>query len=101
MFFVSAQSFPGPPYYQGAVFSDGPVWVTVASELLGIDLDDWAVAGATSGAVPREPTVLTPPFANLTQNVSYTVPSSLEQARVHRHWLGAGPSVVSGAPGLV
>ncbi|KAK9789957.1 hypothetical protein WJX73_004052 [Symbiochloris irregularis] len=73
-------SYPGPPYYQGAVYSNGPVWLTVASDLLDVPLDDWAVAGATSGAFPAPPLPFQPPRFGLKQPVNATLPSSLEQA---------------------
>lgn len=77
---ASNVEFPGAPYYQGSVFSNGPVYISTVAELLSLPFDDWAVAGATSGALPLTGT-LRPPFAGLTQNVTLAIPSALEQAK--------------------
>ena len=77
------QEYPGPPYYLGAVYSDGPVWVTVASTILGVPLDNWAVSSASSGAYPSNPTSLDPPFGGLTEAVDVPAPSAIEQVAFH------------------
>ena len=72
------QLYPGPPYYKGCVFSNGPVYLDIAAGLLNITAQNYAVGGATSGAVTG---VLGIPagFANRTAATSVEVPSTLEQ----------------------
>lgn len=44
------QTYPQPPYYEGR-FSNGPVWIEIAARQLGVSLANYAVGGATTGAV--------------------------------------------------
>ena len=44
------QVYPQPPYFNGK-YSNGPVWVDYAAQLLGnISYVNWAAGGSTSGA---------------------------------------------------
>lgn len=72
------QLYPGPPYYKGCVFSNGPVYLDIAAGLLNITSQDYAVGGATSGAVTGR-LGIPAGFASRTSATSVEVPSTLEQ----------------------
>ena len=74
------QVYPGPPYYKGCVFSNGPTYIDIAAGLLNITVQNFAVGGATSGAVIGSLGIPTG-FANRTSPTSVDVPSSLEQVK--------------------
>lgn len=74
------QLYPGPPYYRGCVFSNGPVYMDIAAGLLNVTAQNYAVGGATSGAVTGV-LGIPPGFANRTAATSINVPSTLEQVR--------------------
>ena len=72
------QLYPGPPYYKGCVFSNGPVYIDIAAGLLNVTVQNYAVGGATSGAVTGR-LGIPASFANRTSATSVDVPSTLEQ----------------------
>lgn len=62
------QTYPQAPYYNGR-WSNGPTWIEVAAMELGVNLNDYAVGGATSGSGgSREP--LNEAFYQLLENKS-------------------------------
>jgi len=72
------QPYPGAPYYNGCVFSSGPPYSQVAAGLLNATLTDYAIGGATSGAVPGY-LEIPASYANRSSPAVVEVPSSLEQ----------------------
>lgn len=45
------QTYPQDPYYMGR-WSNGPVWIEIVANQMGVVLRDYAAAGATSGTAP-------------------------------------------------
>ena len=72
------QLYPGEPYYKGCVFSNGPVYIDVAADILNVPLKNYAVGGATSGATQGELGVPAG-FANQTVATTIKVPSTIQQ----------------------
>lgn len=72
------QPYPGVPYYNGCIFSNGPPYPVVAADILNMSLTDYAKGGATSGAVPAV-AVVPAGFANNSMPVSVEIPSTMEQ----------------------
>ena len=72
------QPYPGAPYYNGCIFSSGPPYSQVAAGLLNAPLTDYAIGGATSGAVPGY-LEIPASYANMSSPAVVEVPSSLEQ----------------------
>ena len=81
---LQLQPYPGVPYYNGCVLSNGPPYPVVAAEILNMSLTNYAKAGATSGAVPAA-TIVPIGFANNSIPVSVEIPSTIEQ--VSRNFL--------------
>ncbi|DBA82794.1 TPA: hypothetical protein ACH3X1_007020 [Trebouxia sp. C0004] len=78
----STANYPGEPYYQGCFFSSGPTYAVVAAGLLNVSLTDYAVGGATSGAVIGSLHVAAG-FGNNTAATVVEVPSAIEQAEAY------------------
>ena len=77
------QRYPGVPYYQGCIFSNGPPYPVVAAGILNMSLTDYAKGGATSGAVPAV-VVVPAGAANNTRPITVDIPSTVEQvSRAH------------------
>ena len=76
------QPYPGAPYYEGRIFSSGVPYSVVTANTLGVNLTDYAIGGATSGAVPG---TLTVPgsYTNSSLPTVVEVPSVLEQVLPH------------------
>ena len=72
------QLYPGAPYYEGCIFSSGPPYSMVAAGLLNATLTDYAIGGATSGAVPGYLEVPAS-YTNGSSPAVVEVPSSIEQ----------------------
>ena len=68
------QTYPQAPYYEGR-WSNGPVWIEVAAQQLGVRLTDFAAAGATSGVVPAR--AFLPPYTQLAPTFSRPMDSAL------------------------
>ena len=75
------QPYPGAPYFQGRVFSSGNPYSVVASNALGVNLTDYAIGGATSGAVPGALTIPAS-YTNTSRPTVVEVPSTLDQVKV-------------------
>ena len=77
------QPYPGAPYYEGRVFSSGIPYSVVAADILGVNLTDYAVGGATSGAAPG---ILRVPasYSNVSSPNTLEVPSTVEQVLFRR-----------------
>ena len=87
---ITGIDFPPPPYFEGR-FSNGPVWVEVLAEKLGVEVENFAVGGATTGDRNTSDNIL-PQLPGLEQQIDnfVTVTNSMaESDALYTIWAGA------------
>ncbi|KAK9811935.1 hypothetical protein WJX73_000849 [Symbiochloris irregularis] len=85
----TTETYPEAPYFRGR-WSNGPVWIEVAAQMLGANLTDYAAGGATSGAAPAQVPNLPVGFGNLTLPTTVLSQNLFQQLDSHFLVTGSG-----------
>ena len=88
---VNTGVYPPGPYYQGR-FTNGFVWIDIASKILGQEVDNYACGGSNGYA--GEVTV-DPPFAYVTSPTRVPVRSLVQQVRCYNRDCNLLPMIQS------
>ena len=91
VFTATGMRFPPPPYFEGR-FSNGPVWVEVLAENLGVEVESSAFGGATTGTNNTLDTTLPGlPLPGLQQEIAQFLDrnSAADPNALYTIWAGA------------